>query len=90
MNGVTVKPKCFTKQYMKDHDTMILKNRELIIEVDNSNPENVALRYKIGDGITSYKNLKYVSSLYSLFPKVYIYDKDYLNFICIDLEDNEE
>ena len=91
MKKVTVlATKRFTRDYLKQNSHLVFRNRELIIEEDASkNPEEGSVfRFKIGDGITPYKKLKYASTIYSLFPTVMLYDKEYET--CIELKFQED
>lgn len=87
MKGIRIKPKCYTKQYIEEHGYIIPKSRELIIEREQGvEPSQDVIRFKVGDGITPYSKLKYVSSLYSIFPKIVFYDDNYENYVSLDLE----
>jgi hypothetical protein len=75
---LTVNVKTFDKEYLKQNSTIIFKSRELIVEIEK--PDNVedepTYRFKVGDGITPYTLLPYVSSLYALVPNICFYNKD--------------
>lgn len=76
-NIVTIIPKMSSRECLKGiSDTLVLANRELFVETEGEGPQQT-LRFKIGDGITTYAKLPYVSSLYSLFPECILYSKDY-------------
>ncbi len=84
---VTIIMKSFSRDFLKEHGFMIFKNRELIVESDiSAEKEKTMYRFKIGDGVTSYEKLSYVSSLYSIFPNVKLYDKDYTTEIDLKIE----
>lgn len=84
MNNLNVLMKKFTKDYLKSNSDIVFKNRELIIEEDcDGVSEHSVFRFKIGDGITPYCDLKYISSLYTLFPNIILYDEDYNNSITL-------
>ena len=89
MNQVKICPKEYTRDYMKDHGNMIFRDREIVVEKDQ-NGDNVVLRFKIGDGVRPYNQLQYVSSLYSLFPEVSFFNKDYSNGITLCFDTKEE
>jgi hypothetical protein len=78
--------KKYTKEYLSEHSDMVFHNRELIIESDESSVGDPVLRFKIGDGMTPYKQLKYVSSIYSLFPTFAICDASYNHEIILNLD----
>ena len=86
MKEFTVIPKIFDKSYLKDNCNLIFKDRELITEKE-VNGENVTLRFKLGDGHTPYKDLRYISSLYALYPNFYLCDSSYNG--CINISFNE-
>lgn len=76
---VTLQIKSYSKEDMKSkYCDMILKNRELLVETEGEN-ESLIARFKIGDGVTPYKNLDYISSIYKLLPNTCLYDKNYLH-----------
>jgi hypothetical protein len=79
----------FDKQYLVENSHIVFKYRELIIEIERSdNPENSdTYRFKIGDGITPYKDLKYVSTIYSLFPSFKLFNKEYTK--CVEIKFGE-
>ena len=87
MKGIKIKPKCYTKQYLEEHGHIIPRNRELVLERDSGvDSSQDVLRFKVGDGVTTYSKLKYVSSLYAIFPKIIFYDNNYENYVSLDLE----
>lgn len=75
---LTVNVKTFDKKYLKQNSTIIFKNRELIVEMEkpDSVEDEPTYRFKVGDGITPYALLPYVSSLYALVPDICFYNKD--------------
>ena len=79
MKGIDIAPKKFSKEYLRDHGTIIFRDRELVVEEEaGTDKDNTILRFKIGDGKTPYYQLKYASSLYALYPYVCFWDKDYV------------
>ena len=88
MKEFTIITKIYDKQYLKDHNNIVFKDRELIIEREVSG-ENVMLRFKIGDGIKQYNSLQYVSSLYALFPNICLCDKEYKSCFTLSFVDKE-
>lgn len=72
---LTINVKTFTKEYMRNNDT-VLKQRELLVETEGEGNELVA-RFKVGDGKTPYSQLKYIATLYDLFPNFKLYSADY-------------
>lgn len=72
---LTINVKTFTRDYMRNNDT-ILKDRELLVETEGEGNELVA-RFKMGDGKTPYSQLKYIASLYDLFPNFKLFSADY-------------
>ena len=75
---LTVNVKTFDREYLKKNSTIIFKRRELIVEVEkpDSVEDEPTYRFKVGDGITPYALLPYVSSLYALVPNICFYNKD--------------
>ena len=67
----------------------ILKDRELLVETEGEGDTFVA-RFKIGDGITPYSQLPYVSNLYKLYPNFLLYNSDYSFGVDILLRKPEE
>ena len=89
MKQLDVVVKEFSRDYLKENGTIIFRNREFIVEKDDSNPENVMYRFKIGDGVLPYSALPYISNLYALFPNFTLFDKQYTH--CINIKfSNEE
>lgn len=86
MKSLSILPKTFNKEDIKG-SAIIFRDRELVVESDGDG-DNTVLRFKIGDGIKPYNALPYVSSMYALYPFVYLYNKDYTN--CIKLTFNGE
>lgn len=86
---LTVNVKTLDRKYLKDNPTIVFKNRELIVEVER--PDNIedepVYRFKVGDGVTPYNLLQYVSSLYSLVPNICFYNKDGTNCIKLDFSE---
>lgn len=89
MKEFTVFPKVYDRKYLKEHDHIIFKNRELVIERDGTG-DNVMLRFKIGDGIRPYRDLQYISSMYALYPSVCLFDGDYENCFTLSFEEKSE
>ena len=87
MKNIDVVAKQFDRKYLKENNHIVFKNRELIIERETSDdPESGDMfRFKIGDGITPYRNLKYTSTIYALFPNVCLYDSNYETCVSISL-----
>ena len=86
MNTLSIIVKSFTRDFMKTHGFLVFKDRELIVESDKASDKDSSIyRFKIGDGVTPYENLNYVSSLYSIFPNIKLFDKNYNNEIDIKL-----
>lgn len=84
---INVIAKCKTKEEMNTSlADYVLKNKELLVETEGENETFVA-RFKIGDGITPYKQLPYVSNLYKLYPNFILYSNDYSYGINIVLKD---
>ena len=79
--------KQFSRGYLKENGHLVFRYRELIVESDEpENPENKTVyRFKSGDGITPYRDLKYESTLYSLLPYVCLYDKEYETCVTIHI-----
>ena len=63
----------------------VLKNKELLVEVEGED-DTFTARFKIGDGITPYNKLPYISSLYKLLPNFILYNSDYSYGIDINLK----
>lgn len=76
----------FDKKYLSENSHLVFRYRELIVEIEKSdNPEQTdTYRFKIGDGVTPYKDLKYVSTIYSLFPSFKLFDRDYKK--CVEIK----
>lgn len=88
---ITIIPKILTKEYLTKNSSIVFKNRELIIEKDfDGIDEHTVYRFKIGDGISSYQNLKYVSNIYSLLPEFSLCNKDYSSELVINFSNVEE
>lgn len=87
MKELNVLAKVFDRNYLKEHAHIIFKDRELIIEKDSGiGEQDTTYRFKIGDGITPYSNLSYISSIYNLFPNFTYYDNDYTTAIHFSLK----
>ena len=90
MNELTIVPKIINKSQLSTNGNLFIPiDRELIIEEDMQTPDDkssIIYRFKIGNGISSYKELPYVSSLYSLFPKVLFCDSSYENCLTLKLD----
>ena len=67
----------------------ILKDRELLVETEGEGDTFIA-RFKVGDGVTPYSQLAYVSNLYKLYPNFLLYNNDYSFGIDINLRKPEE
>lgn len=91
MNNLTITVKKFTKEYLKENSDIVFRNRELIVEEDDDGiQEHKVYRFKLGDGVTPYRNLKHISSLYALLPDVIFYDNTYKNSLTIKFTEQEE
>lgn len=88
MGTLNIRIKKFNRNEMEQIGHVIFRDRELIVEEDTSGTD-VVLRYKIGDGTTPYSSLKYISSMYALFPVIKLYDKDYHNCLVLTFSDKE-
>lgn len=87
MKELNVLAKVFDKEYLRENNHIIFKNRELIVERDpGTDDSDTTYRFKIGDGVTPYRDLKYISSIYNLFPSFTYYDKDYETAIHFNLK----
>lgn len=89
MKEFTIVPKMYDRQFLKENNNMVFKNRELIVEKETSG-ENVTLRFKIGDGHTPYQFLNYISSLYALYPEFCMCDTEYKSCAVISFEDKKD
>ena len=76
MSNITnITAKSYSKEDMKTkYIDMILKDRELLVETEGEGDELI-VRFKVGDGKTPYPQLKYISTLYDLFPNFKLYSK---------------
>lgn len=84
---VNVIAKCKTKEEMNTSlADYVLKNRELLVETEGEN-DTLVVRFKMGDGISPYKQLSYVSNLYKLYPNFILYSNDYSYGVNILLKD---
>lgn len=63
----------------------ILKDKELLVETEGVNETFIA-RFKIGDGVTPYKQLPYISNIYKLCPNFILYNDDYTYGLNINLK----
>lgn len=89
MKVISIKLKKYTKEYLlKNHDK-VFQNRELVIEVDNSTVDDPVYRFKVGDGVSPYSELKYISTLYSLYPMFCICNESYTNKINLSLDGDD-
>lgn len=79
MKSLSIVPKMFNRDDIRG-SSIIFRDRELVVESDGDG-DNAVLRFKIGNGIEPYSSLPYVSSMYALYPFVYLYNKDYTNSI---------
>lgn len=64
------------EEMLTDSSNLILKERELLIETEGYG-DTFTTRFKIGDGVTPYCELPYISSIYKLFPNFILYNSDY-------------
>lgn len=78
MSNITnITAKSYPKEDMKTkYSDMILKDRELLVETEGEGDELI-VRFKVGDGKTPYSQLKYISTLYDLYPNFKLYSSDY-------------
>ena len=84
---INIIAKCHTRESMKSENSqMILKDRELLVETEGEGVEFTA-RFKMGDGKTPYNQLRYISSLYDLFPNFRLCTEDYSMSININLKE---
>ena len=66
-----------TKEELQDiAHTLVLRDRELLVETEGVG-ETLTARFKIGDGVTPYSDLPYISSIYKLFPNFVLYNNNY-------------
>ena len=74
--GINVKQ--FSKLELEVNSSKVFNQRELVVEISPpSDPESEPeYRFKIGDGVTPYMFLPYVSSLNSLLPVICFYNND--------------
>ena len=93
MKELKILPKILNKEYLTlNGSSFVPMDRELIIEADSQEPHDsnsTIYRFKIGNGISPYKELSYVSSLYSLFPKVILCDNKYENGLTIAFNEDD-
>jgi hypothetical protein len=89
MKEISIKLKKYTKDYLSKNSDKVFQNRELVVEVDNSVPDDPVYRFKLGDGVSPYKELKYISSLYSLYPSFCICNESYTNKINLSLDGDD-
>jgi hypothetical protein len=83
--NIDINVKTFPKKEMQANSDTILKARELLVETEGEGDELVA-RFKIGDGKTPYSQLKYIATLYDLFPNFKLCNKDYSLALNINLK----
>lgn len=83
---LTVLAKSLTREQLQRNNSLILKDRELLVETEGEGNELV-VRFKIGDGKTPYSQLKYIATLYDLFPNFKLYNTDYSLGFNIKLKD---
>lgn len=78
MSNITnITAKSYPKEDMKTkYSDIILKDRELLVETEGEGDELI-VRFKVGDGKTPYSQLKYISTLYDLYPNFKLYSSDY-------------
>ena len=70
MKELNVLSKVFDKEYLRENNHIVFKNRELIVERDSGTDDSdTTYRFKIGDGVTTYRDLKYISSIYNFILK---------------------
>jgi hypothetical protein len=81
LESVVIKLKKLKKSELADMH-FVPKDRELIVEEDVKDSDDKSVyRFKVGDGMRTYSDLPYVSSLYSLFPNVLLCDQNYTRSI---------
>lgn len=84
--SIDINVKTVSKEDMRTNNMdTILKSRELLVETEGEGNELIA-RFKIGDGKTPYSQLKYIASLYDLFPNFKLCTKDYSLELNINLK----
>jgi len=88
MSNITnITAKSYPKEDMKTkYSDMILKDRELLVETEGEGDELI-VRFKVGDGKTPYSQLKYISTLYDLYPNFKLYSSDYTLGLNITLKE---
>ena len=59
MYPLTIKPRRGTIDEWNEHEDTILREHELVV-IKNDNPE-LEPKFKLGDGVTPFKNLPYVT-----------------------------
>ena len=64
----------------------VLRDKELLVETEGEDDTFIA-RFKIGDGMTPYNQLPYISNLYKLCPNFILYNNEYSYGINIILKD---
>lgn len=69
------------------HKDDVLRNRELLLEYEGEGDKRI-YRFKLGDGITPYNQLSYISSLYALYPMFNLYNNSYTQQVQLLFENN--
>lgn len=87
ITNVLVKSKTREEMY-STLSNYILKDKELLVETEGVNETFIA-RFKIGDGVTPYCQLPYVSNIYKLYPNFILYSDDYSYGLNIKLKKDE-
>lgn len=87
---VTIIAKSYSREAMRNEKAnLILYDRELLLEYEGEGNE-LTVRFKIGDGKTPYSQLKYIASMYDLYPNFKLCDNDYSKLINISLQPSEK
>lgn len=76
VSSVSLIVKQIKSDLLARHGDVIFADRELVVEVSGSG-DDATYKFKIGDGKTPYSSLKYVSSIYALFPSFKLCNGDY-------------
>ena len=59
-NPLIIRPRRGTLNEWNDHKDIILRDRELVV-IQNNDDIDAEPKFKLGDGVTPYKDLPYVS-----------------------------
>lgn len=86
LTNVIVKSKTREEMYSTLSD-YVLKDKELLVETEGVNDTFIA-RFKVGDGVTPYNQLPYVSNIYKLCPNFILYNDDYTYGLNIKLRND--